>query len=95
MNDRIYYSREAEQIAQQQRTILALTVMILGLGIGAVIALLFAPRKGEDVRKELANQAEQALDSGRDATNKAINQLQKDFDRLRGDVEERLKHVQR
>ncbi|MBL8119896.1 MAG: YtxH domain-containing protein, partial [Anaerolineae bacterium] len=82
-------------IAQQQRTILALTVMILGLGIGAVIALLFAPRKGEDVRKELANQAEQALDSGRDATNKAINQLQKDFDRLRGDVEERLKHVQR
>ena len=95
MNDRIYYSREAEQLAQQQRTILALLVMMMGLGAGVVIALLFAPRKGEEVRRELTHQAEHAYDNSREATSKAVERLQKDFDKLRGDVEERMKHVQR
>ena len=57
MNDRIYYSKEAEELAAQQRTILALVVMLLGLGLGAVVALLFAPRKGDDIRKDIADQA--------------------------------------
>jgi len=95
MNDRIYYSREAEQMAAQQRTVLALIVMLLGLGLGAVVALLFAPRKGDEVRKEIANQAENFYESRRENTNKAFKELQKDFDKLRGDVEDRLKHVAR
>jgi len=95
MNDRVYYSREAEQLAAQQRTILALVVMLLGLGLGAVVALLFAPRKGDEVRKEIANQAETIYDSGRETTGKAFKELQKDFDKLRGDVEDRLKNVSR
>ena len=93
MNDRIYYSREAEQAAAQQRTILALIVMLLGLGLGAVVALLFAPRKGDEIRKDIANQAETLYDSGRETTGKALKELQKDFDKLRSDVEDRLKHV--
>jgi len=95
MNDRIYYSKEAEEIAAQQRTILALTVMLLGLGLGAVVALLFAPRRGDEIRKDIADQAGTLYDSGRETTNKAMKELQKDFDKLRGDVEDRLKHVTR
>jgi len=95
MNDRVYYSREAEQLAAQQRTILALVVMLLGLGLGAVVALLFAPRKGDEVRKEIANQAENLYDNGRETTGKALKELQKDFDKLRGDVEDRLKNASR
>lgn len=95
MNDRIYYSREAEQIARQQRTIMALLVMVMGLGIGAVMALLFAPRKGEDIRRELATQAEHAYGNSREATSKAMEKMQKDLDKLKGDVEERLKNAQR
>lgn len=95
MNDRIYYSREAEQIAAQQRTVLALIVMLLGLGLGAVVALLFAPRKGDEVRKEIANQAENIYETSRESTGKAFKELQKDFDKLRSDVEDRLKHVAR
>jgi gas vesicle protein len=95
MNDRIYYSREAEQIAAQQRTVLALIVMLLGLGLGAVVALLFAPRKGDEVRKEIANQAENIYENSRESTGKAFKELQKDFDKLRGDVEDRLKNVSR
>ena len=95
MNDRIYYSKEAEDLAAQQRTILALVVMLLGLGLGAVVALLFAPRKGDDVRKDIAKNAETLYDSSRESTAKAFKDLQKDFDKLRGDVEDRLKHVTR
>lgn len=95
MNDRIYYSREAEQLANQQRTMTALLVMALGLGMGIVLALLFAPRKGEDIRRELATQAEHAYGNSREATSKAVEKMQKDFDKLRGDVEERLKNAQR
>lgn len=93
MNDRIYYSREAEQMAAQQRTILALVVMLLGLGLGAVVALLFAPRKGEDIRNEIAKEAGTIYENGRETTNKTLKELQKDFDKLRGDIEERLKNV--
>jgi len=95
MNDRVYYSREAEQLAAQQRTMLALVVMLLGLGLGAVVALLFAPRKGDEVRKEIVNHAENLYDNGRETTGKAFKELQKDFDKLRGDVEDRLKNVSR
>lgn len=93
MNDRIYYSREAEQMAAQQRTILALVVMLLGLGLGAVVALLFAPRKGEDIRNEIAKEAGTIYENGRETTNKTLKELQKDFDKLRGDIEERMKNV--
>lgn len=95
MNDRIYYSREAEQMAAQQRTILALVVMLLGLGLGAVVALLFAPRKGDEIRKDIADQAESLYETSREGTGKAFKELQKDFDKLRSDVEDRLKHVTR
>ena len=95
MNDRIYNSREAEELAAQQRTILALVVMLLGLGLGAVVALLFAPRKGDDVRKDIAKNAEHFYDNSRESTTKAFKDLQKDFDKLRSEVEDRLKHVTR
>jgi hypothetical protein len=42
-NNRLYYSREAEEIANRQRTTLALAVLAIGAGLGAVLALLFAP----------------------------------------------------
>lgn len=55
--DRIYYSNEAEQraIAQAntERAALAVTVLIAGLGIGAVLALLFAPADGKRTRRDI------------------------------------------
>jgi len=90
MNDRIYYSREAEMKAQQERLTFALILMALGLGLGAVIALIFAPQSGKITRKVLSEQAEQAYDNSREATSKALDNLQHDFDRLRKEVNERL-----
>jgi gas vesicle protein len=76
----MYYSKEAEGRAQQQRLLLALFVMALGAGAGAVLALLFAPKTGEQTRRELATN-----------TNKAVENLQHEVDRLRGELENRVR----
>jgi gas vesicle protein len=90
MNDRVYYSREAEMRVQRERAVAVLVFMGLGLGIGAVLALLFAPKSGEKTRTELANTLGDSLEGGREATNKALKNLEKDFGDLRKKVEERL-----
>jgi gas vesicle protein len=95
MSDRIYYSKEAEERALRERTVVALIVLGLGLGFGAALALLFAPRSGEEVRHEISRQANYAAESGRDQTNRALDSLQRDIKNLRDDVEDRLKKLQR
>lgn len=56
MTDRIYYSREAEQRAQRDSLLLALMVLAFGLGIGVVLALLLAPRSGDEMRRAIADE---------------------------------------
>jgi gas vesicle protein len=60
MNERIYYSRDAELRARRDRTVLAIIVAAFGLGIGAVITLLLAPRPGEETRRTLGETLDQA-----------------------------------
>jgi len=93
MNDRTYYSREAEQRAQQERTMLAALVLAFGLGIGAAMMMLFAPRAGEKTRAALADQVGQVYEKGNEATSGALKDLRKELDHLRSDVEDRLKHL--
>lgn len=81
MSERMYYSKMAEERAQQQRFTLALMVMILGITVGTAIALLFAPKSGEQVRRDLASGAE-----------KAVENLQHEVDRLRNELEDRVKN---
>jgi gas vesicle protein len=90
MNDRVYYSREAEMQAQRERMTAVLVFMVMGLGIGAVLALLFAPKSGDKTRSELAHTIGDSLETPREVTSKAINRLEKDFTELRKKVEERL-----
>jgi gas vesicle protein len=90
MNDRIYYSRDAEMQAQRERAAAVVIFLAMGLGIGAVLALLFAPKRGEDIRKELGHSLNESLEGGREATNKAIHRLEKDFETLRKRVEDRI-----
>lgn len=94
MSERIYYSQEAEQRARQERNSMALLVLCLGLGIGAAMALLFAPRNGDETRKVLEKQVEQVYGGGREAANSAVDSLRSEFTRLRSDVEDRLKNLQ-
>ena len=90
MNDRMYYSREAEIRAQRERATAVFIFLILGLGIGTVLALLFAPKSGEKTRAELEKAMNQGLEGGRDAADKAMKNLEKDFNDLRKKVEDRM-----
>lgn len=90
MNDRIYYSREAEMRVNRERTIAVLIFMGLGLGIGAVLALMFAPKSGEKTRAELASTLEDTFENGRETTTRAVSRLEKEFGDLRKKVEDRL-----
>jgi SAM-dependent MidA family methyltransferase len=57
-NDRVYYSKEAEELASRQRFILVITAIALGVGFGSVIALLLAPQSGEKTRQQIGSQVE-------------------------------------
>ena len=90
MTERTYYSREAEMRANQERVIGTIPLLALALGIGVVLALLFAPNDGEKTRRELGDAVEETLDSGREATNTALKRLEHDFADLRKKVEDRI-----
>lgn len=90
MSDRVYYSREAEMRAQRERTMMAIVLLGFGLGVGAIMALLFAPRSGEEIRKDITDRIEPGLERARDVTNHTVENLQRDLARLRDEMETRI-----
>jgi gas vesicle protein len=90
MNDRIYYSHEAEMRANRDRIVAVFIFLALGVGVGTILALLFAPKSGEKTRAEIARSMEESLERGGEATSSAFKQLSKDFADMRKSVEERL-----
>ena len=89
-NDRIYYSHDAETHAMHATTRLILLCLALGLGIGSVLALLFAPSSGKKTRGEFARTVEDGLQSGRDAVEPMVKHLEKDVADLQKNVEKRI-----
>ena len=65
MNERMYYSHEAAQRAQRERLTVALFSMAVGAGIATLLALIFAPKRGEETRHELGQHLGQAMVQGR------------------------------
>lgn len=90
MSDRVYYSREAEMRAQRERTMMAIVLLGFGLGVGAIMALLFAPRSGEEVRRDITDRIEPGLERARDVTSHTVENLQRDLTRLRDEMESRI-----
>ena len=89
-NDRIYYSHTAETHAMRAMLRLTLVCLIAGLGVGAVLTLLFAPGSGKKVRDDLAKTVEDGLQNGREAVEPMVKRMEKEFDDLQKSVEERI-----
>jgi gas vesicle protein len=81
-SDRIYYSHDAEMHAMRDRTVLTLVFLTFGLGIGVVLALLFAPTSGKKVRNRLTKTVEQGLKDGREAVEPVVKRVEKEFGEL-------------
>ncbi len=58
----------------------ALTFLFIGLGVGALSALLFAPQTGKQTRKQLRRRYEGALDTVEDWTDQAGDLWEKGVD---------------
>ena len=89
-SNRTYYSREAEQHAERERVRLVIVCLMFGLGIGSVMALLFAPAEGKKIREDLRRTVEESVHNGRDRVEPAVNNFEKEAHNLRKKVAERL-----
>ena len=89
-HNRIYSSLQAEMHALRHKLRLTLLYLIVGLGSRAVLALLFAPASGRKLRDELTKTVEDGLQNGRAAVAPMVKRLEKDFDELHKNVEERI-----
>jgi gas vesicle protein len=81
MNNRIYYSEEAEQQARRQQTLAVIIFTAFGIGIGTALALLFAPSKGEVTRQSIAHTG-----------NDAMHKLEEEMAELRKRIEDRVQN---
>lgn len=51
------------EAAEQGRVATAITFLLIGLGAGALVGLLFAPKPGKQIRKELRRRYEDARET--------------------------------
>ena len=92
-NDRVYYSHDAETQAKREMAALTMLALTLGLGIGALLALLFAPSSGKKARHDLARSMGEDWENGRDAVDPLVKRLEEKFGELLKNAEERLSHL--
>jgi gas vesicle protein len=55
------YRRDSENISSK------LTYLLIGGGIGAILALLFAPKSGQELREDIAEATRKGVDRSREA----------------------------
>ena len=72
----------------------ALTFLFIGLGIGTIVALLFAPQSGKKMRKSLRRRYEDALDSVEDLRDQAGEYVERSRDLAR-DVKDKVSPIAR
>jgi gas vesicle protein len=92
MNERIYYSKDAENRARRNGVMVATMAIILGAAAGVIVALLFAPRPGDEIRDELARGAGDILGSARQTTESVAKEAGKAVHQVRERIEDRVNH---
>jgi len=92
-NDRVYYSHDAETQAKREMAAITVLVLALGMGIGALLAFLFAPFSGKKARHELAQSMGEEWKNGREAVDPLMKRIEEKFGELRKNVEERVTHL--
>lgn len=69
------------------------TPFLIGLALGAGAALLFAPRSGEETRRDLRRRARRARRAAQQAVSDAAESVSDTFDEARQRVEDRIDSV--
>ncbi|NLE51444.1 MAG: hypothetical protein GX613_08570 [Chloroflexi bacterium] len=108
MSSRTYYSEEAAERAKKQQGATIFFVLLLGLALGVVIAILYAPREGKKTRKMLGKESKKTrkllgkeiggtfdsgLDLADDAVKETVKKLDEQYRTLRGEMDKLLNSV--
>jgi gas vesicle protein len=88
MSSRIYYSNQARLIVQRRTILVALAMLGLGFGLGAILALLFAPAEGEELREQITSALEEGFQRGQSAAEDAANELEAEYPGIRQKLQE-------
>jgi len=62
------------------------SALCIGLGVGAALGILFAPKPGEELREDIAGTVNDGVDAVRTGTNKAVRSAR----RFANDAKERI-----
>jgi gas vesicle protein len=62
--------------SSEGKTGTAVTFLLIGLGIGAAVGLLLAPKTGRQLRKDLRRSYDEALETASDWTEEAKDRLE-------------------
>ena len=90
-NNRIYYSNDAKMRSIRKNSAL----VVLALGVGAAIALMFAPNSGEKTREDLTHGLEQGVSKSYDMAEPTLKRLEKELAELRQKLEEKVDEVRK
>jgi gas vesicle protein len=70
-----------------------LVFLLLGLGIGAALALLFAPDEGEKTRERISDSLDSGVKATSDAGSDALDRLEKEYQNLRKEVDKLISNI--
>jgi gas vesicle protein len=67
--------------SSESSVVTAITFLMIGLGVGAALGLLFAPKAGKQIRKDLRRSYDEALDTISDWTDEAKDRFDEAIER--------------
>ena len=64
-----------------------------GIAAGALLGILFAPKKGSDTRKKISRKSEDITDNIKEHFNNVIDSVSEKFDKIKSEVSEFKEYI--
>ncbi|MFW5708819.1 MAG: hypothetical protein ACOCX5_01230 [Chloroflexota bacterium] len=85
--------RYTQNSRQKQRLLLVMAVASVSLGLGALIALLFAQNSDDDMREQIWDQLEDILERGSQRTRQVADDIRDGAKKVRSEVQDRIEKM--